>query len=76
MSYFENVIRPLISSATHINHYPQFCRFEFMENEKLLTKLYTTKSTQELAIKYKLPTNEITITKYNKIKNKLKIEVL
>lgn len=76
MSYFETVIKPRITTATHINHYPQFNRFEFMENEKLLCKLYTEKSTQELAIKYKLPTNEITITKYNKIKNKLKIEVL
>ena len=76
MNYFNDIIKPIVAIATHINHYPQFNRFEFMENEKLLCKLYTEKSTQELAIKYKLPTNEITITKYNKIKNKLKIEVL
>ena len=74
MSYFDTVIRPLIATATHINHYPQFNRFEFMENEKLITKLYTEKISQELAIKYNLDVHTLIRNRYYKYETKIIIE--
>lgn len=73
MSYFETVIKPRIVTATHINHYPQFNRFEFVENEKILTTLYTEKSSQELAIKYNLNVHTLIRNRYYKFETKLKI---
>lgn len=74
MSYFETVIRPRIKTATHINHYPQFNRFEFVENDKTLTTLYTEKSSQELAIKYNLNVHTLIRNRYYKFETKIIIE--
>lgn len=74
MSYFETVIQPIIATATHINHYPQFNRFEFMENEKLLVSLYTQRSTKDLAKRYNLPAHEYIQKNYTFIL-KLKVEL-
>lgn len=74
MSYFETVIKPRIVTATHINHYPQFNRFEFVENEKILTTLYTEKSSQELAIKYNLNVHTLIRNRYYKFETKIIIE--
>lgn len=74
MSYFETVIQPIIATATHINHYPQFNRYEFVENDKTLTTLYTEKSSQELAIKYNLNVHTLIRNRYYKFETKLKIQ--
>ncbi len=75
MSYFETVIRPIISSTTHINHYPQFNRFEFMENDKMLVSLYTQRKTKDLAQRYNLPAHKYQKENYTFIL-KLKVELL
>lgn len=74
MSYFETVISALILTATHINHYPQFNRFEFMENDKILTTLYTEKSSQEIAYKYQLDVHTLIRNRYYKYETKIIIE--
>lgn len=74
MSYFETVISALILTATHINHYPQFNRFEFMEDEKILTTLYTEKSSQEIAYKYQLDVHTLIRNRYYKYETKIIIE--
>lgn len=74
MSYFETVIKPIVATATHINHYPQLNMFEFMENDKILTTLYTEKSSQELAYKYNLDVHTLIRNRYYKYETKIIIE--
>jgi hypothetical protein len=74
MSYFETVIQPIIATATHIFHYPQFEKMTFMEDEKILTTLYTEKSSQELAYKYNLDVHTLIRNRYYKYETKIIIE--
>lgn len=74
MSYFDTVIKPRILTATHINHYPQFNRFEFVSNDKQIVSLYTEKSSQELAYKYNLDVHTLIRNRYYKYETKIIIE--
>lgn len=74
MSYFDTVIKPIIATSTKIHHYPQFNRFEFVNNEKPIVSLYTEKSSQELAYKYNLDVHTLIRNRYYKYETKIIIE--
>ena len=75
MNFFTDIIQPIVATATKIHHYPQFRKFQFLENDKILIELYTEKTTQELAEKHRLPAYEIIRNKHYKLETKLIVEL-
>ena len=75
MNFFNDIIQPHVATATKIHHYPQFNKYQFLENEKILIELYTEKSTQELAIKHNITTHAIIRNKNYKFETKLIVEL-
>ena len=75
MNFFTDIIQPIVATATKIHHYPQFRKFQFLENDKILIELYTEKTTQELAERHHLTTYELKRNRYYKYEIKLIIEL-
>jgi len=72
--FFNDIIKPLITQATKINHYPELNKFEFVDGtEKVLLSLYTQKTSEELAKWYGYRVDEYKKNRYNKYILTLKI---
>jgi hypothetical protein len=72
--FFNDIIKPLIQSATKINHYPELNKFEFVDKkETILLSLYTQKTSEELAKLHRLQVDEYKKNRYNKYILTLKI---
>ena len=77
MSNFIPILQQLIEKGVKINHYPQFNYFEVLDFEgSTLLRLYTQKSSFELAKQYNLSVNQLIRNRYYKFEVKLKIELL